>query len=90
MNVGDGIRLAGTSWNFDEAATGFGRHVTRSVPQMAEQREYVARLARFFAHDNARIYELGVSTGRLAEAVLRQCADRQISYVGLDVSAAML
>lgn len=90
MNVGDGIRLTGTTWNFDQAAAGFDQHVIRSVPQLAEQREYVARLARFFLHKGARVYELGVSTGRLAEAVLRQCADRQVSYVGLDVSAAMV
>ena len=90
MNVGDGIRLTGKSWDFDEAAANFDQHVIRSVPQLAEQREFVARLARFFLHQDARVYELGVSTGRLAEAVLRQVADRNISYVGLDISTAMV
>ena len=90
MDVGDGIHLAGQSWNFDEAAGSFDRHVIRSVPQLEEQREYVARLARFFLHRNARAYELGVSTGRLAEAVLRHSADRRLSYVGIDISDEMV
>jgi tRNA (cmo5U34)-methyltransferase len=89
LGVGDGIALTSDSWNFDQAAAHFDRHVSRSVPQLEEQREYVARLARFFAHDGARIYELGVSTGRLAETVLRSVAGRRISYVGLDISSAM-
>lgn len=90
MNVGDGIELTGDSWAFDEAVANFDQHVIRSVPQLAEQRELVARLARFFLHQDARVYELGVSTGRLAEAVLRYSADRKISYVGLDISTAMV
>lgn len=90
MNVGDSIRLEGKSWNFDQAATNFDQHVIRSVPQLAEQREFVARLARFFLHKDARVYELGVSTGRLAQAVLRHIDDRQVSYIGLDISTEMV
>lgn len=90
MDIGDGIRLGGTSWDFDAAAANFDQHVIRSIPQLAEQREFVARLARFFLHKDARVYELGVSTGRLAEAVLRQVAERPITYIGLDISSAMV
>lgn len=90
MGVGDGIHLAGTSWNFDQAAASFDQHVVRSVPQLKEQREFVARLARFFLRPQARVIELGVSTGGLAEAVLRQIDERQITYVGLDISSAMV
>ena len=90
MGVGDGIRLAGTSWNFDQAAASFDQHVIRSIPQLTEQREFVARLARFFLRKDALVYELGVATGGLAEAVLRHIDERQISYVGLDISTAMV
>lgn len=90
MDVGDQIQLTGSSWSFDEAAAGFDEHVSRSVCQLAEQREMVARLARFFLHPHARVYELGVSTGRLAGAVLGRSADRTICYVGLDISSTMV
>lgn len=90
IGVGDGIHLAGTSWNFDQAAASFDQHVIRSIPQLTEQREFVARLARFFLRKDALVYELGVSTGGLAEAVLRHIDERQIAYIGLDISTAMV
>jgi len=90
MKVGDSIELQCDSWSFDDAAANFDDHIARSVPQVVSQREFIARLARFFLPENARIYELGVATGRLAERVLARSRGRELRYVGLDNSPAML
>ena len=90
MNVGDGIQFTSSTWNFEDAAEGFDGHIARSVPQVEEQRRFVARLSRFFLPEGALAYELGVSTGRLAEQVLAQVEGRALRYVGLDQASAMV
>lgn len=90
MDVGDGIEFKAESWNFDDAAENFDQHIARSVPDLQAQRLFVARLARFFLHEGALAYELGVSTGRLAQLVLEQVAGRSVRYVGIDNAPAMV
>lgn len=90
MEVGDGIRLSGGAWSFDQAASNFDGHIARSIPDLPGQRDFVARLAAFFLHPGATAYELGVSTGRLAEQVLGRVPGRQLRYMGLDDSSAMI
>lgn len=90
MEVGDGIQLSGGAWSFDRAASNFDGHIARSIPDLPQQRDFVARLAAFFLHPGARAYELGVSTGRLAEKVLGRIPNRQLRYIGLDDSSAMI
>jgi tRNA (cmo5U34)-methyltransferase len=90
MEVGDGIDLADGTWSFDQAASRFDVHIGRSIPNLDQQRDFVARLSRFFLHPGSLAYELGVSTGRLAEQVLARVAGRDLRYVGLDDAPAMI
>ena len=90
MDVGDGIRLPGGAWSFGQAASNFDEHIARSIPELVQQRDFVARLAPFFLHEGARAYELGVSTGRLAEKILGRVANRELRYIGLDDTPAMI
>lgn len=90
IGVGDGIQLPDGVWNFDQAVPNFDGHIERSIPDLSRQRDFVARLATFFLHPGAKAYELGVSTGRLAEKVLGRLPGRQLCYIGLDDSPAMI
>ncbi len=90
MDVGSQIQLNSESWSFADAWDHFDEHIQQSVPNCQEQREYIAALSRFFLHQNARIYEIGVSTGALAAAILADLPEREIEYIGLDVEASMV
>ena len=90
MEMGNGIELEEDTWQFSQAAAHFDEHIKQSVPNCEEQRKYVAALARFFLHQDGRAYELGVSTGRTAEAVLARMPGRKIQYIGLDLEPEMV
>lgn len=90
MNVGTGIQLPADTWNFADAVKSFDEHIAQSVPHCQEQRDYVAALSRFFLHENARIIEIGVSTGRTALAILDRVSGRSITYQGIDVEPGMV
>lgn len=90
MQVGTDITLCGDTWRFAQAAQNFDEHIAQSVPYCQEQRAYIASLARFFLHEGALAYELGVSTGRTAQAVLSRVQGRNLRYVGIDLEAEMV
>lgn len=90
LNVGTEIGLSHETWSFAEAIDQFDEHILQSVPNCQQQREYVASLSRFFLHADARVYEIGVSTGELAQTVLERTPERQLSYIGLDVEPTMI
>jgi len=90
MDVGSQIQLNSESWSFADAWDHFDEHIQQSVPNCQEQREYIAALARFFLHKDARIYEIGVSTGALAAAILAHLPEREIEYIGLDIESSMI
>lgn len=90
MDVGSKINLAHETWSFAEAIDNFDAHILQSIPNCQEQREYIATLARFFMHSEAKAYEIGVSTGQLARAVLTRIPERSLSYIGIDVEPVMV
>lgn len=90
MDTGNNIHLHQESWSFADALEHFDQHILQSVPNCQQQREYIADLARFFLHPGASCYEIGVSTGALAEAVLARLPERPIRYLGLDIEALMV
>lgn len=90
MDVGNKIKLRQETWSFADAIEHFDEHILQSIPNCQEQREYVASLARFFMHTGSLAYEIGVSTGGLARAVLERTQERQLRYIGLDIEPDML
>ncbi len=90
MDVGSEIQLQHETWSFADAIDNFDAHILQSIPNCQEQREYIATLSRFFLHADARAYEIGVSTGQLAKAVLARTPERSLSYFGLDVEPVMI
>lgn len=90
MDVGSRITLSSDHWRFADAVDNFDEHILQSIPHCQEQREFIAGLARFFLHEGATAYEIGVSTGALARAVLSRIPHRPCRYVGLDVVPGMV
>jgi tRNA (cmo5U34)-methyltransferase len=90
MDVGSEIILQQETWSFADSLSHFDQHILQSIPCCQEQREYIAALARFFLHSGARAYEIGVSTGALAEAVLARLPERSFDYIGLDLEPEMV
>lgn len=90
MNVGSQIQLQQETWSFADSIEQFDAHILQSIPNCQEQREYIAALARFFLFKGSRAYEIGVSTGALAAAVLARMPERSLSYIGLDLEPAMV
>ncbi len=90
LPVGTDITMSGDTWRFGPAARNFDEHIAQSVPHCQEQRTYIASLARFFLHEGALAYELGVSTGRTAQAVLSRVQGRNLRYIGIDLEPEMV
>ena len=90
QTVGDSLLMQEGRWDFAQAVDAFDRHVDKSIPFCREGRDYVAKLATFFVRPNSLVYEIGVSTGALAVAVLGRVAGREFQYVGIDVVPGMV
>jgi tRNA (cmo5U34)-methyltransferase len=90
MEVGNQIRLQSETWSFADAIEHFDAHILQSIPACQEQREFIAALAKFFLFAGARVYEIGVATGTLAQAVLAAAPERRFDYIGLDIEPAMV
>lgn len=90
MDVGSDISLSHETWSFADAIEQFDTHILQSIPNCQEQRDYIAHLARFFLHSQARVVEIGVSTGALARAVLTRTPERPLQYLGIDVEPEMV
>ncbi len=87
--IDDGVSVDGPNWDFRPLVPVFDQHMERSIPMADASRDYVAALSRHFLAEGARAYELGVSTGRLAEHVLTANSGTGCRYIGLDAVAGM-
>jgi tRNA (cmo5U34)-methyltransferase len=90
MDFGNDITLSTDTWRFSDVVDEFDKHILQSVPHCQEQREFIAGLARFFLYEGATCYEIGVSTGALAQTVLARLPQRPCRYIGLDVVPNMV
>lgn len=90
INVGTEIELHQETWSFADSISHFDQHILQSVPHCQEQREYIAALSKFFLFSGSRVYEIGVSTGGLAHALLTCMPERDFQYIGLDLEPEMI
>jgi tRNA (cmo5U34)-methyltransferase len=90
IDVGSNIQLQQETWSFADSIDHFDSHILQSVPHCQEQREYIAALSKFFLYPGSQAYEIGVSTGGLAQAVLTKMPERNFSYIGLDLESEMV
>ena len=71
-----------------ETAVVFDDMLQRSVPFYAEIQRMIAEIVSDFAVDGTNVYDLGCSTGATFRALRN--LDRDVTFVGVDDSAAML
>jgi tRNA (cmo5U34)-methyltransferase len=71
-----------------ETAAVFDDMLNRSVPFYDEVQRMIGELVADFAVDGTNIYDLGCSTG--ATLLQQRSLDRNVTFVGVDSSAAML
>lgn len=89
--VGDTISVANARWSFGGSVPEtFDNHVGRSVPQYGQGHEIVVALSDFFIRPGSRVYELGCSTGELTRKMAEANSDRNVSFIGLEIEAAMV
>lgn len=89
--VGDSIKAGNARWSFgDEVPARFDAHVRRSVPFYDQGHELVARLSDHYVADDSLIYDLGCSTGTLAQRLAKRVADRNVRIIALDREPEMV
>jgi len=78
-----------TDFSFGSETTKvFDDMLHRSVPFYAEMQRMITEITEDFAADGTNIYDLGCSTG--ATLLDLQHIDRDVTFIGIDSSAAML
>jgi tRNA (cmo5U34)-methyltransferase len=90
-SVGDGIHAPNAAWSFaGEASVNFDEHVAKSVPMYQAGHELAEELSDFFVGDGTVVYDLGCSTGALAERLANRHAQRTVRIIGVDCEPDMV
>src|SRR5438309_4395834 len=74
----------------DDVARVFDDMVSRSIPFYAELQRMTVDLARSFMKDGTTVYDLGCATGTTLRELAVDGRDRDIQFIGVDNSKAML
>ena len=89
--VDTNIQVENAGWTFENIADDFDSHVQKSVPLYDQGHDLVCKLSDFFLPEGATVTEIGVSTGVLAEKLLKHNTRRQdMRYIGVDRIDSML
>ncbi len=82
---------ASTDFTFnDKVAEVFDDMLERSVPCYRQVIDMTGKLLDSFVHDNDLVYDLGCSTGRPLIALAEMLKAKNLRYIGLDSSEAMI
>lgn len=73
-----------------KVASVFDDMVSRSVPFYHEMQRMIAELAREFAVDGSRLYDIGCSTGTTIQMLDAYLQDKNVEFIGIDNSKEML
>lgn len=80
-----------SSWQFDEKVSNiFDTHVRQSVPGYDDIQQLVCSLSDYFVKHKGIIYDLGCSTGETIYLINNRHKNKQLQFVGIDNSQAML
>jgi len=78
-------------FSFDEkTASVFGDMLHRSVPFYDEVQRMVVEIAKAFAQEGTRVYDLGCSVGTTLSSLGKEITDTSVRLVGVDLSKPML
>lgn len=89
--TGDGIEHKPSDWKFDaNVAEKFDAHVSKSVPYYSETQKLAVGISDWFVHDGGCVYDIGCATGTTIADLAYRHAGKQVHYIGIDRSVAML
>ena len=90
-NVDKKIKSKKAGWKFNKSvAKNFNSHVTKSVPFYKISHDLVEKFSDFFIKNNSNIYDLGCSTGLLAQKIYKSHNDKNINLTAIDYSKHMI
>lgn len=80
-----------TNWTFqtDDVAQSFDRHVREQLPWYELVIGAVAHIARHYITDGATVYDLGCATGQIGRSLADAIAKRRVTFLPIDNSEAM-
>ena len=78
-------------WKFDQDTSQvFDAHVKKSIPCYQEIQAMISLIAQKHLGTSSRVYDLGTGTGAVIQSIFEANPDKQVEYIGMDSSAAML
>ncbi len=93
MKVDKKILKKNSNWNFKgNVYKHFDKHIKKSIPLYLETHDLYLKLSDFFLQDNAKIIDLGSSTGTyLNQLYLRHHTNqKKIKFIGIDNTKEMV
>lgn len=80
------------AWTFDDedVANEFDVHVRQSVPLYETFHSMVVNMSKYAIQDNTKVVDIGCSTGHLLKSLNEANKKKDVEFVGLDVSEAMI
>ena len=93
MKVDKKILKKNSNWNFKgNVYKYFDKHIKKSIPLYLETHDLYTKLSDFFLQDNAKIIDLGSSTGTyLNQLYLRHYKNqKKIKFIGIDNTKEMI
>ena len=77
-----------SNWNFKNISSKFEDHITRSIPLYDEAHQLIVNYSDFFLSDKSIIYDIGISTGNLAQKILSH-TNKRVKYYGVEIEKTM-
>lgn len=85
------IPLKNSGWTFSgTVAKSFDNHIKRSVPYYNEMHEVGLAVSDFFVTNNARVLDIGCSTGTFLNKVKKKLGFKKLDLVGIDIEKKMI
>jgi tRNA (cmo5U34)-methyltransferase len=91
--TGQSISKKNSDWNFKgNVYKNFDKHIIKSVPFYKETQDLYLQYTDFFLQNNARIIDLGCSTGTFINKVFHRHKENQkkIKFLGVDNTSEMI
>jgi tRNA (cmo5U34)-methyltransferase len=90
--LGDKIKSSVGAFNFGKNVhKRFVKHIIKSVPFYLQGHELISRLSSFFLVNGSLVYDLGCSTGKLAQDIYNYNQDlKSLKIIGLDDEIKMV
>tara|TARA_B100000780_G_C21092595_1_gene440403 strand:+ start:289 stop:1002 length:714 start_codon:yes stop_codon:yes gene_type:complete len=90
--VGNNISMVTSGWSFNSIEKKFDKHILKSVPFYNQFHEISLKLSEFFITDDAKILDIGCSTGTFLIDLSKKYPKKnyKINFLGIDPVSSMI